>query len=186
LDSERLKRYGKVAATGGATGTAIGGISSLLSSADPKKALRAALLGGLIGGTGAPATQIAGDAILGDPETGEKNPNTRRGLAGGATLGALAGLMGTAAMSKGLPLSKLGSLGDKLGSSSPLLAKLKAMLNSQSKAKVAAGVGLGGLAGAGVGAHFGADEGMGLDTLENEIQAAQDRRAKKKMLAGVR
>lgn len=177
-----------MAAAGGLTGGLTGGIGSLLTSGDPKKALRSALLGAGIGSVGAPAAQAVGDSILGEPADGEKNPNTRRGGLGGAAIGAIAGLAGTAALSGKLPLARLGSFGDKAAAAissmdNPLLLKLKKLLTSDSGLAQAGGLAAGTLAGTAAGTHFGADEGMGLDTIQNELADLKDRRAKRKMLA---
>lgn len=183
-----LKRVGQITGAGALSGATLAGLSGILGGANPKALLRRALIGGLIGGAAAPASQVTGEAIMGSPESREHNPFTRRGALGGAILGGVAGLAGTAALSGKLPLGKLGSFGEKaetaLASDHAILNYLRKLAKDPSGVKqalaVSGGMGLGALGGL----HMGADEGMGLDVMANEVKALQDERRKEQIRRG--
>lgn len=183
-------RLRAVALTGGVSGGIMGGATGLLSHGNLKKLPLDALKAALLGGTTAAGAVGVGEAVLGEPEREETNVYTKRGGTGGAAIGALAGLLGTIALSGKLPLGKLGTMGkpvqDMLNVKNPLLARYKRALQSKdlgTKSLAAAG----GIAVPAVaGGYFGADEGMGLDILQTEMEAARAKRRKEQMLAGMR
>lgn len=182
---ERIARAGL---SGALTGGVFGGISSLMSGQGKAKAIKDALLGAALGGTTAGGAIAGGEALLGEPDEGETNVYTKRGAAGGAAIGALGGL-GAAALLRpqlAMALRKYGSLGEKAGQSlkvsNPILKDIQSMLGSQDPAKRALAYG-GLIAGpAAGGAFFGADEGMGLDVLETEMQSRAKKKQREQML----
>ena len=146
--------------SGAASGGILGGVGSTLAGGGMKAALRAALLGALTGGAVSGAGQAAGSAVLGDPEEGEINPYTRRGVLGGGLAGAgMGGLLGAALSRKFLRVP---------GAKGALSA-----LAGKSTGRAA---GLGALGGGAFGGYQAGDEGMQLDFIQSEMDAMRKKR----------
>lgn len=185
-ENDLIKRLKLAAMAGGLSGAGVAGIGGLLSGAKGASVLKAALSGGAVGGVSAPAAIGAGELVMGSPDKSEKNPNSRRGLMGGALMGGLAGAGAGALMRNKAILSKLGSLGKKaegaIDSDNFLFNKMRELVNQKEKSKIAGGIGLGALSGAAAGGYLGADEGIGIDAVQNELDNMKRRREKKKLL----
>lgn len=183
-----LQRIRDAAIGGGVSGAGLGGIGALLSGQTAGGIAKASLKGAIGGGIAAPAAIETGRALMGPPSIDEKNQNTRRGALGGALLGGAVGLAGTALLHKNIRLNKLGSLGEKaegvLGADNVVMNAIRDMAWSDSKAKQLGAYGLGGGTGALAGAHLGADEGMGQDIIQNELDSAKKRKMRKDALSG--
>ncbi len=162
----------RAAASGGLSGAILGGGSALISGMGLKKALRNALIGGLGSGALAGTGVGVGGALLGDPEEGEINPNTRRAALGGGLVGGAAGAGAGLALSKGI------------GKAIPAIGKHEiARFLSKRNPALAAALGLG--AGALVGGFHGGDEGMQVDFLQNERDAIEKKRRAEKLAADI-
>lgn len=186
----RLKRLKFALLGGGLTGSILGGAGSFLGGAEKLSHIaKGALIGGAtMGGIAGTGTAI-GEGLLGPPSEDEKSPFYKRGWLGGITAGgALGGLAG------GLVS---GGLGPKIGANIPahvaeeITQKLgrniasRAMLGYAAKPSLAGilkGVGIGGGLGAAIGGHYASDEGMQLDTIQNQLAAHRDRRRKRQMM----
>lgn len=164
---DRVKEAAKRAAiSGGVTGAVFGGLPPLLS-AKPKswrryllESLTGAALGGAAAGGMAGGSTLLGSALLGAPKPSDSSAYTRRAAVGGAIGGGLGGaLLGAGA-------AKLG----KLPSGTPHLLKegIVALSKTRRPALIASILG-GGLGAVAAGAQ-GADEGMQLDFINNELR----------------
>jgi len=155
------------ALSGGLSGTILGAGSSLIANGlNAKLALRRAAMGALAGGGLAGGGVAIGNQILGEPKKRETNPYTRRGTVGGAIAGAGAGtLMGAALANDYINLpKKLEPVGKYIRGRHPLIGAL-----------------LGGLVGTGIGAYKIGDEGMQVDIIQREVEAARRRRRKEQL-----
>lgn len=161
--NERTKN---AALSGAASGAVLGGAGSILTGANLKSALRAALLGSVASAGMAGGGMAIGNSILGDPpDEDEINPNTRRtALGGGIAGGSIGALLGGALGKKYLRLPGATGLTKYIASKSPKTAAL-----------------LGGGSGALAGSYLAADEGMQLDFLQNELDALERKRRAKEL-----
>lgn len=187
-----LDRLKAAALTGAASGGLLGAGSALLGGAkNLPGVLKKAAIGAVGGGIVAPAAIGTGEAIMGAPGPDEQNAYVRRGLLGGAILGGGLGAGAAGLMSAGakLPLAKLGAFGDKIktamSADNIVLNKLRQYAQNPSRSNIMKGVLLGTGIGALAGGEFSADEGLNLDAIQNEIDAAKMRRRKQGLEADV-
>ncbi len=165
---EDWKRYLQMAASGGLTGAAFGGLGRMLGGSRSLPAiLGASVLGGATGATTIPAAAYAGESVLGSVTPEEMQPYTKRAGLGGALAGAGLGAAGGAAVGSGLSkyvgdalpgLSKVAS--SQLPLDNILMDKLRKMGGKK-------GALIGALLGAGTLGYAAADEGQQLDTIRN-------------------
>lgn len=155
---------------GGLTGSVMGGLGGLFDShggsgkALKRKAMIGALAGGAAGAGIAGGSTFLGNKILGAPEEDDPTGFTTRGAVGGAVGGGIGGAgLGALAAREKIPFPK----------KSPeflraYASKLKAMPLSKGAGIGAAvgALGLGSLA-----SYLGADEGMQLDFINNQVKA---------------
>ena len=185
--STLMHRLRLAALSGGASGAGLGAIHAAMSPGSTVGSIGAsALKSALLGGAAAPAGLAAGEAILGSPKPGEANPSTHRGLIGGATLGAGAGGLAALYLASGrkIPLTKLGSLGEKIeskaagfmGADNLIANKLRSWATNPSASNLAKAALLGGGAAGVAGGSFSAGEGEESDILNNEAEALQRKR----------
>lgn len=191
-DQTLIDRLKTAALTGAASGGLLGAGSALLGGGKSLRGiLRKAAIGAAGGGIAAPAAIGAGEAVLGAPEQDEKNPYVRRGLVGGAIIGGGlgGGISALLASGKKLPLTKMGAFGDKiktaLSADNIILNKLREYAENPSRSNIVKGTLLGTGIGAFGGAEFSADEGLNLDAIQNEIEAAKIRKQKRGIVADV-
>lgn len=161
----------------GAAASILGGKRRLLDIA--KTAVTAGLGSGALSG----AATYTGGSMLGPADEEEANPNARRGALGGALGGALLGGAAGAALGRfGVPKALLKHMARGVEAVSALP---KGNLITDKLLEYAAKPGSrsalsGGLLGAGglgaAASYLGADEGMQLDAIQNEIDAARRRR----------
>lgn len=164
------------ALSGGISGASVGAVARLLAGkrAIPEILLGAAGAGATSAALGAGATYVGGE-LLGPASDKDPSAYTKRGGIGGAVGGGLLGAaVGGLAGAGKVKLPKFAAnnlIGDALAklaaNPSARTAKLGALLG---------GTVLGGSAG-----YLGADEGMQLDFLTNEANAARRRRMMKKL-----
>ena len=177
----------RIALMGALTGGALGAGGKFLTGATKLKAiLKAAGIGAGIGGAAAGATNVAGSALMGEPEEGEANPNTRRGLTGGALLGILGGgALGAAGAAGKIPVG-LRSLLVKMGDELPLDNMITRKIGEYGRAPTASGIKKGAAIGAAaVGvplAYEGMDEGMYYDAMQEELRKAQRKKQIEEMM----
>ena len=195
----RRKRLAKLALSAGLSGGVLGTVGKL-AYGKPAGALD---LAKAFLGTGATAAGLAtasgalGDAVLGDPDSKESTPYTKRGFVGGAVGGGLAGgalgaLAASGQLGKLLTASKISGvagLGEKLGSSAPadnlILEQFRKLAANPTAGKTALGALLGGgVVGAGA-AYQAGDEGMQLDTLQSQQREQALRKEAKQKARGL-
>ena len=168
------KRYLMMAASGGLTGAAMGGIGKLLGGSRSLPAiLGTAALGGVTGATAIPGAAYLGEQVLGAPDEEDTQPYTLRAGLGGAAAGGLGG----AALGglEGSGLSKLAAeaapgVAKGLGKALPLDNMLVDLIKRSGGKK---GALLGALLGAGGLGYMAADEGQQLDTIRNLAKQAK-------------
>lgn len=176
-ERQQLNQSTRTAALGGgASGAVMGAVTGIMGGkrklADILKA--AATSGLLSGGFAGGATYLGGKA-LGAPDEDDPSANTHRGALGGAIGGGLAGAGLGALISSGkMKVPKIAGLTDNL-----IIDKLKGLVGKAHGTKMGAGL-MGALGAGGVG-YLGADEGMQLDFLANEMKKARKRRAASSM-----
>lgn len=178
-ERERLLESTRAAATsGGISGGITGAMGRLLAGRkNPMEILKAALgVGALGAGLAGGATYVGGQLMGPAPKNDPSSYTTRGGLGGlvgGGLVGAaLGGLIGGGK----LRVPKIAGvtdniIGDKLAS--------LALSPSSRNAKIGAALGGAGL-GAGAG-YLGADEGMQLDFLKNEVAKSQKKRMQRQL-----
>lgn len=147
--------------SGAASGGALGGISALLGGARSKAALlKAALLGAGAGGALAGGTNILGTAIMGEPSEEDATAYTRRGALGGLVGGGLLGAGLGALAAKG----KIRIPGDPNLVSDYFKRLGMGGAGAAKKGAIAGALGLGAAA-----SYQGADEGMQVDAINQEL-----------------
>ena len=148
--------------SGGASGAAFGLGTALLARKKAAQVAMAALAGGGAGGALAGGSTYLGSKLMGAPDTNDPSGFTKRaglgGAVGGGGIGAILGglIGGTSAGQKLAP--------DVL---MPYIKSLKGQRGAAIGAAIGA-LGLGGAAG-----YKGADEGMQLDFIRNQINDAK-------------
>lgn len=172
-EDERVKDATIKALTSGAlSGAIFGAGAKMLASKSPAKmweilktaGLGAGLTGGLAGGSA-----YIGNSALGAPGDDEPSGYTRRGALGGAVGGGVLGsALGALVSRKGVPLPK----------AAPHFAKamVERLRKMPSGKGLKWGAGVGALGAGTAGAAVGADEGMSLDLLANELRDAERKR----------
>lgn len=173
--NEEWRRYLQMAASGGLTGAALGGIGKILSGSRSGIGIAASALGaGALGATAVPSAAYLGEQALGAPGEDELQPFTLRAGLGGAGVGAVAGGGVGAAMGSGLTSA--------LGKAMPGAAKAAASNLPLDNLIVDRLKKMGGLKGALAGGALGAlgmgfmaaDEGQQLDTIRNLMRRKKD------------
>lgn len=162
----------KALLSGGVSGALFGAGSKLLGSKVPVGAwdlLKSAATGAAVAAPIAGGSNYLGSKIMGPPGDDEPSGFTRRGAVGGA--------LGGGAIGAGLgALASRGTI--PLPASTPhfiteYIKKIKAM---PGKKPLAIGAGIGALLGGGLAGGMGADEGMQLDLVTNELNEAKRKR----------
>ena len=162
----------KALISGGISGAAFGAGAKLLGSKGPAKAwdlLKAAATGGAIAAPIAGGSNYLGSKVMGPPRDDEPSGFTRRGAVGG--------VLGGGAIGAGLgALASRGTI--PLPASTPhfvteYIKKLKAM---PGKKPLGIGAAIGGLLGGGIAGSMGADEGMQMDLIQNELNEEKRRK----------
>jgi hypothetical protein len=161
--------------SGGFSGAALGSLPKLLSAARPnwRALLTSAGIGGGLGAAAAGGSTFVGSALMGTPNEDEPSGYTRRGAIGGAIGGGLVGGgLGAVTGAGKIPMEK----------SYPFLLKeLAKRLGKFPTSKGAAiGAGIGALGGGILAGASGADEGMQLDLITNELRDAERRKQREK------
>ena len=151
----------------------LGGVRS------PLALLRAATIGGLGAGGIAGGATYLGSQLMGPPDEDETNPYTRRGGLGGALGGSAIGAGLGALLSSGLLRRAAPSLlkAIRQGPADNVLGdqffKLAAKPSTE---RTLLGTALGGATGGTIAGLMGADEGGGVDIINNEISELARRR----------
>lgn len=160
----------KAALSGAAFGAPLGVAGRLWSGGKKiSDLIRAGLVGGSLGAGAAGGSVLTGSALLGEPAQGETSPYTVRGGLGGAMAGGgLGAIIGALAASGKLPRSLPASLAKYMPKDNIVSQKLRSFGGQPGGMRKGAALG-----GATVGipsAVYGADEGMGLDVVAQELQ----------------
>lgn len=144
--------------SGGISGAALGGAGSLVGGAKSwGQAAKAAGKGGLVFGGLAAGSGLMGNLLMGTPDENDSGGNTTRGAVGGALAG---GALGAAAgaLSRSKPVREA-----LLRQVEPGGILSKGIRGLRGGRAVTAGLGI---AGALIGGHMGADEGMQVDYID--------------------
>jgi len=170
----------KAALSGLASGGAIAAGTRILAGVrSPLALLRAATIGGLGASGIAGGGTYLGSQMLGPPDEDETNPYTRRGGIGGAIGGSAIGAGVGALLASGvlrraapslLKLIRQGPADNVLGDQFFKLAK------KPTTGRTLLGTALGGTTGGTIAGLMGADEGGGVDIINNEISELAKRR----------
>jgi hypothetical protein len=150
--------------SGALSGGLLGALANIRGTTKWTQLLRPAAIGALTTGALAGGSTYVGDKLMGAPDEDEISPYTNRGMVGGVVGGGLVGgglgaLHGAGALSMPDAVPKL--VRDAL---------TKAM---SGRGKILKGAALG-AAGTGLAAgYLGADEGMQLDFIQNQLEAAR-------------
>lgn len=188
---DKTKAALRIALMGALTGGALGaggkflGLGGKAAETLPE-ILRAAGIGAGLGGAAAGATNVAGSALMGDPEEGEDNPYAKRGLTGGALLGVLGGgALGALGAAGKFPVG-LKALMAKLGEELPMDNMITRHISQLGEAPTASGIKKGAAIGAaalGIPlAYEGGDEGMYFDAMQEQIAKEQRRKQIERMM----
>lgn len=173
-DTERRKREMNpavgAAISGAASGAVLGALPLLRRGVSLRSGLKsiagtAAASAGIVGGG-----TVIGSKILGEAREDDPASITKRAALGGGLAGAAAGLAG-------------GVVATRTKAGRALLANLAKSWRPASLAQkggLPAAVGIGGLAGGGIGAFQGADEGQQADSIRNIRAQAEARRRKER------
>lgn len=186
MDRGDIKRALKVALAAAVTGGTIGAGAKLLGGATKlSEILKAGGAGAGIGALVGGGSNMLGNEVMGDPEYGDSNPNAKRGavgggLAGGIVGGVLGGLGAAGRFPKGIS-----SLVSKMGEEAPAENMITRYINSLSHTptpgNIAKGAGVGAAALGLPSAYYGADEGMGYDVVQREMDDEKKRRIAHKL-----
>jgi hypothetical protein len=178
---DKTKAALRIALMGALTGGVVGGGAKMLGGAKKmSEILRAAGIGSALGGTAAAGTNLAGTTLMGEPEEGESSPYAKRGLLGGALLGALGGgALGAAGAAGKIP-GGLKALVAKIGEEIPIENMITRKIGEYAKRPTKEGVKKGAMIGAaalGIPLGYeGFDEGVYFDAMQEEIAKEQRRK----------
>lgn len=174
-DDQSWKRYLQLAASGGLTGAAMGGLGKILSGSRQKLPIGiAAGLGGLVGATAIPGASYIGEQILGEPDENDTTAYTKRTAVGGGVVGGVGGAGVGSLIGSGLA--------KEAGIAAPGLAKIakanlpldNLIIDQIKKRGGLKGAILGGILGAGGLGFMAADEGQQFDTMRNLTRRKPD------------
>lgn len=175
MTDEQKKRLKELLISGALSGAMLGAGGSALSGAKTvgaiaKSALHGAGIGAALGG----GSDLAADAVLGEPDPSNRTAYSKRGAMGGALAGGLGGAaLGALIVGKGKAPSYLReALMNKLGNG--VLANGVGNLGSR-----ALGAGVVGSLGALVGGYQGGEEGMQMDFYHGLNEDKRKRMAQK-------
>lgn len=167
-NNEDWKRYLMMAASGGLTGAAMGGIGKLLGgSRSLPGILGSAALGAATGATAIPGAAYLGEQVLGAPDESDTQPYTFRAGLGGAGVGGLLGAGVGALTGSGLATKAAETFPGIAKTISKTLPTDNIIIDYLKKLGVGKGAALGALVGAGTLGYMAADEGQQLDTIRN-------------------
>lgn len=171
-EKERRSPHPAVGAaiSGAVSGAVLGSLPLLRRGVSVRAGLKsigatAAASAGIVGGG-----TVVGSAVLGEPRKDDPAAITKRAAVGGGLVGAAAGLAGGVVATR----TKAGRA--LLGN----LAKGWRPAAVARKGRLPAAVGIGGVAGGGIGAFQGADEGQQADSIRNIRAQAEARRPKER------
>ena len=181
MDNNKHRSALRLALMGALTGGAFGAGAKFYSGAkDLGSILRAAGIGAGVAGGVAGGSHLVGNAVMGEPQEGETNPNAKRGVLGGVLLGALAGGgLGAAGAAGKIPFA-LKKLAAKFADEIPVENMITRKIGQYAEKPTTVGMKKGALMGAAAlgipMAYEGGDEGMYYDQMQEEIAKEQRRK----------
>jgi hypothetical protein len=172
---EEWKRYLQMAASGGLTGAAMGGIGKILGGSRSLPGIAgAAILGGGLGATTIPGASWLGEQVMGAPDDSELQPYTARAGLGGAAVGGLTGGLAGAATGSGLASRLAEAFPGAAKAVSANLPLDNIIVDRLKRAGGWKGALAGGLLGAGALGFMAADEGQQMDTIRNLMRSRNE------------
>jgi hypothetical protein len=174
-DDEDWKRYLQMAASGGLTGAAMGGIGRILSGSRSLPAILASAAGGgALGASTIPGAAYLGEQVMGAPTTKDLQPYTARAGLGGASVGGLLGAGAGAATGSGLASRLAEALPGAAKTAGANLPLDNIIVDKLKRAGGWKGALAGGLLGAGTLGYMAADEGQQMDTIRNIMRSKNE------------